>query len=325
MANKDLLLEVENLKKYFPYKNRLFKKKRYLHAVDDISFKLYNGETLGIVGESGCGKSTTGFAIAKLFSLTGGRILFRGDDLADLPEKTMRPFRQKIQMIFQDPFSSLNPRMTVSDIVSEPLVIHNRFKGESLRRRVQELLGLVGLSSYHADRYPHEFSGGQRQRIGIARALALNPELVICDEPISALDVSIQAQIVNLLQDLQQEFGLTYIFIAHDLSMVKYISDRIVVMYLGKIMETADSLQLYGNPQHPYTQALLSAVPEADPDKSKLENRIILQGSVPSPVDPASGCRFASRCPYCMPICRKSEPKLKQVGSEHYAACYLLE
>ncbi len=325
MNTNDTLVEVKNLKKYFSYKSGLFKKKRFLHAVDDIDFYLKKGETLGIVGESGCGKSTTGYAIARLFDITGGQILYKGRDIASLPEREMRPIRQQIQMIFQDPFSSLNPRMTVSDIVSEPLVIHKKAAGDGLNRRVQELLELVGLSSYHADRYPHEFSGGQRQRIGIARALALNPELIICDEPISALDVSIQAQIVNLLQDLQQEFGLTYIFIAHDLSMVKYISDRICVMYLGKVMETAGSAQLYRDAQHPYTRALLSAVPEADPDKSKLENRIILQGSVPSPVDPKPGCRFASRCPHVMPKCREQDPELKEVAADHYAACFLYQ
>jgi len=324
MSNQDVpLLEVKNLKKYFSSKSGLFKKKRYLHAVDDISFTLNKGETLGLVGESGCGKSTTGYSLVRLFDITGGEIYFKGNEIGNIEEKEMKKYRPKIQMIFQDPFSSLNPRMTVSDIVSEPLFIHRTMTTAEINKRVKDLLSLVGLSSYHADRFPHEFSGGQRQRIGIARALALNPDLIVCDEPISALDVSIQAQIVNLLQDLQKELGLSYIFIAHDLSMVKYISDRICVMYLGKIMEIADASDLYNNPQHPYTKALLSAVPEINIDKEKLKNRIILEGSVPTPIDPLPGCRFASRCPFVMDICKKKTPELISVGEGHQTACFL--
>ena len=325
MNDQSALLEVRNLKKYFPVKRGLFRKTQMLHAVDDISFTLKPGETLGFVGESGCGKSTTGYALVRLFGVTGGQIVFRGTDISHLSEQQLAPFRREIQMIFQDPYSSLNPRMTVADIVSEPLVVHKLRSGKELQQRVYELLDLVGLSEEHADRYPHEFSGGQRQRIGIARALALNPALMICDEPISALDVSIQAQIVNLLQELQAELGLTYIFIAHDLSMVKYISDRICVMYLGKIVETAAAPDLYASPKHPYTQALLSAVPEADPDKTKRKDRIILEGSVPTPLDPKPGCRFAGRCPFVMDRCRKVEPPLKELEPGHQAACHLYE
>ena len=323
MRNDAPILEVRNLKKHFPVRGGILKKPKSLHAVDGVSFSLHKGETLGLVGESGCGKSTTGFSLVRLHDITDGEILFNGVDLARLSQKELIPLRKSIQMIFQDPYSSLNPRMTVADIISEPLVIHEQGSKPEIQKRVYELIDLVGLKPDHADRYPHEFSGGQRQRIGIARALALKPDLLICDEPISALDVSIQAQIVNLLQDLQQEMGLSYIFIAHDLSMVKYISDRICVMYLGKIVETAQAEELYENPMHPYTRALLSAVPEADPEKKKREERIILKGSVPTPVNPKPGCRFAGRCPNVMPRCHVDEPVLKTMSDGHETACHL--
>ena len=323
MSNDAPILEVRNLKKHFPVRGGILKKPKSLHAVDGVSFTLHKGETLGLVGESGCGKSTTGFSLVRLHDITAGEIFFNGVDLARLSQKELIPLRKSIQMIFQDPYSSLNPRMTVADIISEPLVIHEQGSKKEIQKRVYELIDLVGLKPDHADRYPHEFSGGQRQRIGIARALALKPDLLICDEPISALDVSIQAQIVNLLQDLQQEMGLSYIFIAHDLSMVKYISDRICVMYLGKIVETAPADQLYEHPMHPYTRALLSAVPEADPEKKKREERIILKGAVPTPVNPKPGCRFAGRCPNVMPRCHVDEPVLKTMSEGHETACHL--
>lgn len=323
MNNSATILEVKNLKKYFPVAGGLFKKQKTVHAVDNISFSLKKGETLGLVGESGCGKSTTGYSIVRLHDVTDGEIHFNGVDLAKLSMKELIPHRRKIQIIFQDPFSSLNPRMTVADIISEPMEIHGEHDTSTIHNKVYELLDRVGLQPDHADRYPHEFSGGQRQRVGIARALALNPDVLICDEPISALDVSIQAQVVNLLQDLQKEFGLTYVFIAHDLSMVKYISDRIIVMYLGKIVETAPAAQLYENPMHPYTRALLSAVPEADPDRQKRKDRVILKGSVPTPVNPAPGCRFASRCPNVMDICRVEEPLLRETAEDQQTACHL--
>lgn len=321
--NDTPLLEVRHLKKYFEQRSSLFSKPRYLHAVDDVSFSIMEGETLGIVGESGCGKSTTGYTIARLHNPTAGEIIFNGKDIARLDEKALHPVRRELQVIFQDPFSSLNPRMTVSEIVAEPLAIHAVCAKAEAREKVYDLLDLVGLKHEHASRYPHEFSGGQRQRIGIARALALRPKLMICDEPISALDVSIQAQIVNLLQDLQSRFRLTYIFIAHNLSMVKYISDRICVMYLGKIVEMAGSADLYSNALHPYTQALLSAIPIADPDRSAARRRIILEGGVPSPIDPPPGCRFRERCRYAMPRCEKEDPNLAEIGGGHFVSCHL--
>ncbi|ADQ06599.1 oligopeptide/dipeptide ABC transporter, ATPase subunit [Caldicellulosiruptor hydrothermalis 108] len=317
----EVLIEVKNLKKYFPVKMGLGKK-AYIKAVDDVSFFIKKGETLGLVGESGCGKSTTGRTIIRLYEPTSGQIIFKGEDIT---KKDMLPYRKSMQMIFQDPYASLNPRMTVGDIIGEPLEIHNIAKGNEKKERVQELLRLVGLSSEHANRYPHEFSGGQRQRIGIARALAVEPEFIICDEPISALDVSIQAQIVNMLEDLQQQLGLTYLFIAHDLSMVKHISSRVGVMYLGKLVELAESNELYSNPLHPYTQALLSAIPIPDPKISKERTRIILEGDVPSPLNPPTGCRFRTRCKYAFDRCKEEEPVLKDVGSGHYVACHLMD
>ncbi|ADQ05176.1 oligopeptide/dipeptide ABC transporter, ATPase subunit [Caldicellulosiruptor owensensis OL] len=317
----EVLIEVKNLKKYFSVKMGLGKK-AYIKAVDDVSFFIKKGETLGLVGESGCGKSTTGRTIIRLYEPTSGQIIFKGEDIT---KKDMLPYRKFMQMIFQDPYASLNPRMTVGDIIGEPLEIHNIAKGNEKKERVQELLRLVGLSSEHANRYPHEFSGGQRQRIGIARALAVEPEFIICDEPISALDVSIQAQIVNMLEDLQQKFSLTYLFIAHDLSMVKHISSRVGVMYLGKLVELAESNELYSNPLHPYTQALLSAIPIPDPKISKERTRIILEGDVPSPLNPPIGCRFRTRCKYAFDRCKEEEPVLKDVGSGHYVACHLMD
>ncbi|AZT90891.1 dipeptide ABC transporter ATP-binding protein [Caldicellulosiruptor changbaiensis] len=317
----EILIEIKNLKKYFPVRSG-FGKKAYIKAVDDVSFFIKKGETLGLVGESGCGKSTTGRTIIRLYEPTSGQIIFKGEDIT---KKDMLPYRKYMQMIFQDPYASLNPRMTVGDIIGEPLEIHNIAKGNEKKERVQELLRLVGLNSEHASRYPHEFSGGQRQRIGIARALAVEPEFIICDEPISALDVSIQAQIVNMLEDLQQELGLTYLFIAHDLSMVKHISSRVGVMYLGKLVELASSNELYEKPLHPYTQALLSAIPIPDPKISRERTRIILEGDVPSPLNPPTGCRFRTRCKYAFDRCKEEEPEFKDVGSGHYVACHLMD
>jgi len=319
------LLEVKNLKKYFPVKAGVFKRTvAHVKAVDDISFAVKEGETLGLVGESGCGKSTTGRTILRLLEATEGKVIFDGKSIMDLDKKEMRAVRRDMQIIFQDPYASLNPRMTVADIVGEPLDIHKLAKNKQERNeKVKEILENVGLGEEYMNRYPHEFSGGQRQRIGVARALAVDPKLIIADEPVSALDVSVQAQVVNLLQDLQKEFGLTFLFIAHDLSVVKHISDRVAVMYLGKIVELTDKDDLYNNPKHPYTQSLLSAIPEADPKKKK--ERIILEGDVPSPVDPPSGCRFHPRCPKAFAKCSEVEPEFKEYGAGHFAACHLLE
>jgi oligopeptide transport system ATP-binding protein len=319
------LLEVKNLKKYFPVKAGVFKKTvAHVKAVDDISFAVKEGETLGLVGESGCGKSTTGRTILRLLEATAGEIIFKGENILSYDRKQMRKLRKEMQIIFQDPYASLNPRMTVGDIVGEAIDLHNLAENKKERNEmVRELLEKVGLGSEYMQRYPHEFSGGQRQRIGVARALAVDPKLIIADEPVSALDVSVQAQVVNLLQDLQKEFGLTFLFIAHDLSVVKHISDRVAVMYLGKIVELTDKHDLYNNPKHPYTQSLLSAIPEADPKKKK--ERIILEGDVPSPVDPPSGCRFHPRCPKAFAKCSELEPEFKEYGDGHFAACHLLE
>lgn len=318
------LIEVRNLKKYFPIKGGFFNRTvANLKAVDDISFYIREGETLGIVGESGCGKSTTGRAILRLHEATAGEVYFQGQDIYKLTAEELRLKRRDMQLIFQDPYSSLNPRMTVGDIIGEPIEIHNKISREEKLDRVKELLQLVGLSPYHVRRYPHEFSGGQRQRIGIARALALNPKFLVCDEAVSALDVSIQAQVVNLFQELQSKFKLTYMFISHDLSVVKHISDRIGVMYLGKMVEMCETEEMFKNPIHPYTQALLSAVPEADPRRSP--DRIILEGDVPSPVNPPRGCVFHTRCSYCMPICREQMPEFKDAGNSHFVACHLLD
>ncbi len=324
--NNRPLLEVKKLKKYFTLNSGFLKpQKQYLKAVDDVSFQIRRGETFGLVGESGCGKSTTGRTILKLYNPTGGQVIFDGVDLATIPEKAMKPYRKRIQMIFQDPYASLNARMTVTDIIGEGISTHRIAEGAQRQERIYNLLHQVGLKKEHANRYPHEFSGGQRQRIGIARALAVEPELVVCDEPISALDVSIQAQVVNMMQDLQDQMGLTYLFIAHDLSMVKYISDRIGVMYLGQLMEVTTSGELYKNPLHPYTNALLSAIPIPDPDVTRKNKRVILQGSVTSPIDPPEGCRFASRCPLAKDMCRQVTPVLEEVAPDHHVACHVVQ
>jgi len=325
LAAREKLLELNNVKKYFPVKAGVFRRTvDYVKAVDDISFHIYKGETLGLVGESGCGKSTTGRTILRLLEATEGEIYFEGKNLVELDKKELREIRKDMQIIFQDPYASLNPRMTVADIVGEPLDIHNLVDNKKERNeRVLEILDTVGLSEDHMKRYPHEFSGGQRQRIGVARALAVDPKIIIADEPVSALDVSIQAQVINMMQDLQDDFDLTYLFIAHDLSVVKHISDRIAVMYLGKLVEIAEKTELFKNTLHPYTQSLLSAIPIADPTFDK--ERIILEGDVPSPVDPPSGCRFHPRCPKAMDICSEKEPEFKDYGDEHYAACHLLD
>jgi len=312
-------VEVRNLSKYFPVgRNRVLK------AVDGISFSVRKGETLGLVGESGCGKSTAGRTVIRLYEPTSGSVVIDGTDVTKLSRSKLKAFRRKMQMIFQDPYASLNPRMTVLDIIGEALDIHGLVKSRTERtRRVEELLELVGLSAQHASRYPHEFSGGQRQRIGITRALAVEPEFIVCDEPISALDVSIQAQIVNLLTDLQKKMGLTYLFVAHDLAMVKYISDRIAVMYLGQIVELASSEDLYDQPQHPYTKALMSAIPIPDPEAEAKKERIILQGELPNPISPPSGCPFRTRCPFAMERCAQEKPAFREVRPGHWAACHL--
>jgi len=319
----NVLVKVTNLKKYFPVRGGFFSKTiGYVRAVDGISFDIREGETLGLVGESGCGKSTAGRAMLRLLEPTDGKVEIDGKDIYKMEKEEIRKIRRKLQIIFQDPFGSLNPRMTVSKIVGESLFVHGIIKNKKIREeRVVKLLKTVGLNSSHMGRYPHEFSGGQRQRIGIARALALNPKLIICDEPVSALDVSIQAQVINLLEELQDEFKLTYLFIAHDLSVVKHISDRVAVMYLGKIVELTTSEDLYNNPKHPYTQALFSAVPIPDPTLER--DRIILEGDVPSPFDPPKGCCFNPRCRYVKTICKKEIPELKDIGKGHYVACHL--
>jgi oligopeptide/dipeptide ABC transporter ATP-binding protein len=321
---QDSLLEVKNLKKYFEIRGGLFKRiTGYVKAVDDVSFSINRGETIGIVGESGCGKSTTGRTILRLLEPTGGKVLFEGVDLARLSREEMRKKRKEIQMVFQDPYASLNPRMTVAEIIGEPLRAHGLTDKMEINRIVNETLELCGLTAEHGRRYPHEFSGGQRQRIGIARSLALRPKLIIADEPVSALDVSIQSQIINLLQDLQEQFGLTYMFIAHDLSVVRHISNRVGVMYLGRLIEIGAVDELFEHPLHPYTQALLSAVPVPDPLRKR--ERIILQGDVPSPANPPQGCAFAPRCPKVMDICKKVRPEMISIASEHQVACHLYQ
>ena len=322
--DKSILVQVQNLKKYFPVNSGLLFKRHVndVKAVDDISFDIYSGETLGLVGESGCGKTTVGRTILQLYKPTSGKIIFNGVDLASLQENEIRKMREKMQMIFQDPFASLNPRMTVGSIISAPLDVHSALNKKEKIERVQELLGIVGLNPDFVNRYPHEFSGGQRQRIGIARALAVNPDLVICDEPISSLDVSIQAQVVNLLEELQDTLGLTYLFIAHDLSMVRHISDRMVVMYLGKVMELADRNEIYLRPLHPYTQALISAVPIPDPTKASQRTRVILEGDIPSPINPPKGCNFNTRCPIATEECFVLEPEYRELKPEHFVACH---
>ena len=347
MSEEKNLLEVSHLKQYFPVHQGF--KTIPLKAVDDISFAIKPGETLGLVGESGCGKTTVGRTLLRLYQPTAGRIVFDGKVLFDSGEQydengklivdangkpvlgkkvdvDMLPYRRQMQMVFQDPYSSLNPRMTVEDIIGEPLDVHKLYANKKERReKILNLMELVGLNAEHAMRYAHEFSGGQRQRIGIARALSVDPEFIICDEPISALDVSIQAQVINMLKELQEERGLTYLFIAHDLSVVKYISDRVVVMYLGTMVETAETDELYDHPMHPYTQALLSAIPEADPHKAKANQRIPIKGEIPSPINPKNCCRFAERCQYATERCFKEMPQMKEIAPGHKVACHLVE
>ena len=324
----DTLVQVEHLQKYFPA-GGFGKNKKFVQALDDVSFDIKRGETLGMVGESGCGKTTAGRALLRLHEPTGGRIIYDGEVLFDKEKKiavNMHPYRKKMQIVFQDPYASLDPRMTVADIVGEPIDIHKLAANKKERyNRIIELLEKVGLNSEHANRYPHEFSGGQRQRVGIARALAVNPEFIVCDEPISALDVSIQAQVINMFEDLQAEMGLSYLFIAHDLSVVKHISDRIAVMYLGKMVELADSYEITMHCIHPYTRSLVSAIPIADPIVARANKRIVLEGDVPSPLNPPSGCRFRTRCPYADEQCACEVPELKEVTSGHYAACHHLD
>jgi oligopeptide transport system ATP-binding protein len=324
--DNNVLLSVDNMVKHFPITRGIVIQREVgaIKAVDGVTFDIIKGETLGLVGESGCGKSTTGRTILQLYRPTDGHVYFKGDDLTQMEGEKLRHVRRDMQIIFQDPYASLNPRMTVGGIISEPLEVHRIGSRRKRKERVRELLRLVGLNPYFINRYPHEFSGGQRQRIGVARALALQPEFIVCDEPISALDVSIQAQVVNLLEELQEQFGLTYLFIAHDLSMVRHISDRIAVMYLGKIVELADKNELYFNPLHPYTQALLSAVPIPDPIRERKRERIILKGDVPSPANPPRACRFHTRCPLAIDVCREIEPEWREVSSGHWAACHLV-
>ena len=317
------LLRVKNLKKYFPVESGVFgREKAFVKAVDDVSFDIYKGETLGLVGESGCGKSTTGRMLVNLLTPTSGEVIFEGRDIAKLSKKDQKSMRKNIQIIFQDPYSSLNPRMNIGDIIAEPMKVNKTIKKVDMEEKVLSLLNCVGLASFHRNRYPHEFSGGQRQRVGIARALSLNPKLIVCDEPVSALDVSIQAQVLNLLHDLQREFDLTYLFIAHGLNVVKHVSSRVGVMYLGKLVELAEGDILYNNPKHPYSQALLSAIPIPDPTKKK--TRIILNGDVPSAVNPPTGCRFHTRCWKCTEICKKEEPEFEDLGMGHQVACWNL-
>ncbi|MEM5816567.1 MAG: oligopeptide/dipeptide ABC transporter ATP-binding protein [Desulfitobacterium hafniense] len=321
--NNNKLLEIQHLKQYFPVKSEKLLEKKVVKAVDDVSFYINKGETLGLVGESGCGKTTTGRTLLRLHEPTGGKIIYAGKDITRV---NMLPYRRKMQIVFQDPYASLNPRMTVGDIVGEAIDIHRLAANAQERRdRIVELLSLVGLNTEHANRYPHEFSGGQRQRVGIARALAVNPEFIVCDEPISALDVSIQAQVVNMFEELQQRMGLTYLFISHNLSVVKHISNRIGVMYLGKLVELADSYELTFHSVHPYTRSLISAIPIADPKVSRSTQRIVLEGDVPSPVNPPSGCRFRTRCVYADQRCAAEEPEWREVSAGHFAACHHLD
>lgn len=317
--NNEVLLKVENVKKYFNVGSGTLK------AVDGLSFDLHKGETLGLVGESGCGKSTAGRTVLRLYEPTEGKVTFKGTDIYSLPKRALKDIRKQMQIIFQDPYASLDPRMTIEDIIGEALDIHGLAKGAKRHERIKELLELVGLNEEHASRFPHEFSGGQRQRVGIARALAVEPEFIVCDEPISALDVSIQAQVVNLLKELQERLELTYLFIAHDLSMVRYISDRILVMYLGHMMELADSDTLNSKPLHPYTQFLLSAVPIPDPEVEKGRQRIQVKGEIPSPINPPDLCPFCTRCPHATDLCKKQRPEWKEVEKGHYVACHIVK
>jgi oligopeptide transport system ATP-binding protein len=324
VSSDDVLIQVRDLKMYFPITSGFIFQKVIAEnkAIDGITFHVKRGETLGLVGESGCGKSTTGRCVLQLYRPTAGEVLFEGQDLTQLDGKNLRRFRRRMQMIFQDPYASLNPRMSVKDIIGEPLVIHNLYKGRERLERIAELMKIVGLNPYYANRFPHEFSGGQRQRIGIARALAVDPDFIVADEPVSALDVSIQAQIINLLEELQEEFNLTYLFIAHDLAVVRHISDRVAVMYLGKMMELADRNEIYDNPLHPYTKALLSAVPIPDPALERKRERIILTGDVPSSLRPPRGCVFHTRCPIAIDECRQIIPEWREVSPGHWVACH---
>lgn len=324
----DTLVQVEHLQQYFPA-GGYGKNKKYIQAVDDVSFTIERGETLGLVGESGCGKTTTGRTLLRLYEPTGGRFIYDGETVFDVEKKIfapMLPYRKKMQIVFQDPYASLDPRMTVGDIIGEAIDVHKLANSKQERYDIIiEMLRRVGLNSEHANRYPHEFSGGQRQRVGIARALAVNPEFIVCDEPISALDVSIQAQVINMFEDLQEQMGLTYLFIAHDLSAVKHISNRIGVMYLGRMVELADSYELILRPLHPYTKSLISAIPIADPNKAKESKRIVLEGDVPSPLNPPSGCRFRTRCPYADETCAAKVPEWKEIEKGHFAACHHID
>ena len=324
--SEDIILEVKNLKMYFPVGSGFLSRKPvgYVKAVDDVSFTVKRGETLGLVGESGCGKTTTGRCILQLYKPTAGQVIFDGQDLTSMNTKTMRGMRREMQVIFQDPYSSLNPRMTAGNIIGEPLIVHGLVANKTeYRNKVADLLTNVGLNPYMADRFPHEFSGGQRQRIGVARALSVSPKFIVADEPVSALDVSIQAQIINLLEDLQEQFNLTYLFIAHDLSVVRHISDRVGVMYLGHLVEMAERNEIYRNPIHPYTKALLSAVPIPDPVLDAQRERVLLTGEVPSPLNPPSGCVFHPRCPAANDTCSEYFPELREVETDHYSACIL--
>ena len=329
MAEQTKLLEIKDLKKYFTVKKAGFNKKQMVQAVDGVSMDIFKGETLGLVGESGCGKTTLGRTIIRLYEPTSGSIIYDGKPIYDSEQKIaekMLPYRRKMQIIFQDPSASLDPRMTVGEIVGEALDIHKLYTGKGEREaRINQLLEEVGLNTEHSNRFPHEFSGGQQQRIGIARALAVEPEFIVCDEPISALDVSIQSQVVNMLEDLQDELGLTYLFIAHDISVVRHISNRIGVMYLGNLVELAESYELYRNPIHPYTKTLMSAVPIPDPVVTRARERVILEGDIPSPINPPSGCKFHTRCPYATERCKQEVPVFKDHGGGHYAACHLLD
>lgn len=324
----DTLVQVEHLQQYFPA-GGYGKNKKYIQAVDDVSFTIERGETLGLVGESGCGKTTTGRTLLRLYEPTGGRFIYDGDVIFDVEKKIkvdMLPYRKRMQIVFQDPYASLDPRMTVGDIIGEAIDVHKMAANKKERYDIIiEMLRRVGLNSEHANRYPHEFSGGQRQRVGIARALAVNPEFIVCDEPISALDVSIQAQVINMFEDLQEQMGLTYLFIAHDLSAVKHISNRIGVMYLGRMVELADSYELITRPLHPYTKSLISAIPIADPGKTRESRRIVLEGDVPSPLNPPSGCRFRTRCPYADETCAAAAPEWKEIEKGHFAACHHID